>query len=262
MKICLVKPLIIANWKMNPASVREASALADHTEAAVRAAKNVEAVVAPPFPYFHAVKNEIRYVKLGAQNVWWTDEGPYTGEVSWRQLKQFGVQYVIVGHSERRIHAHEGDVMINRKIHVLLEHGIAPILCIGEQERESNNIPETVGAELKAALENVKRSMIKKLIVAYEPIWAISTTSGSKPDTPANAFQAMVFIRKVISSLYGRAESDGVRVIYGGSVKASNIVSFLVEGKMQGALVGGASLKPKEFREILRNVNNLKSRVG
>lgn len=246
------KPLIIANWKMNPATFAEAVLLARKIERGLAGIRGVEVVIAPPFPFLMEVGRVLKKSKLGSQDIFWADIGPYTGEVSWRQLKEVGAEYAIIGHSERKLHIGENDEMINKKVRAALEHGVSPVLCIGERERAGNDIPGTVGEQLKNALRGVKKSFLKGLIVAYEPVWAISTMPGARPDTPDNAFRALVYIRKTITRLYGRTAGETVRIIYGGSVKAGNIASFLREGKMEGALVGGASLDPKEFVKIVR----------
>ena len=248
----MAKPLIIANWKMNPLTLKEAISLASAIEECATQVKNVEIVLAPPFPFLGAIKNVIKKSKLGAQDSFWADFGPYTGEVSWKQLAHIGVEYAIIGHSERRLHLNESDELIDKKTDALLRNGMKTVLCIGEREREGGDIPIAVGMQLKSALRGVKKNMIKNLIVAYEPIWAISTNPGARPDTPDNAFRATLYIRKILIELYGRAAGD-VRIIYGGSVKSTNVASFLREGKMEGVLVGGASLDPREFTEIIRN---------
>lgn len=249
----MFKPLIIANWKSNPDTMRKAVILVRKIESGIGAIKNAEVIIAPPFPYLGAVKTELKKARLGAQNTFWKDIGPYTGEVSWHQLKNLGARYIIVGHSERKFFLGETDDIINKKVCALLQNGLKPILCLGERERTGNEIPALVGDQLKNALKGTEKNIIPNLVVCYEPVWAISTEVGSRPDTPDSAFRAMLYIRKILTDLYGRKIASMVRVIYGGSVNAQNIIPFLKEGKMQGALVGGASLDPKEFVEIIRN---------
>lgn len=246
------KHLIIANWKMNPSSLKEAILLAQRIEKGIAHLRGVEAVIAPSFLHLSAVRKEIKKVYLGAQNVFWEDIGPYTGEVSWRQLKINRVKFVIVGHSERKLYLCETDEMINKKIITVLQNGFKAVLCVGERERADNEIPPVVGDQLKNALKGVEKKFIKNLIIAYEPIWAISTQLNSRPDTPDNAFRSLLYIRKIIAGLYDRNTADAVKVIYGGSVTSGNIKSFIKEGKMEGALVGGASLDAAEFLKILK----------
>lgn len=245
------RPTIIANWKANPATPRKAIELARKVERRIGRIKNVEVVIAPPFPFLAGVGRILRRAKLGAQDAFWTG-GPYTGEVSPVQLAAVGVSHVIIGHSERRIHLGESDETIQKKLPAVLGRGLAAILCVGERERAGSEIPAIVGTQLEQALAGVKKSHTRNLLVAYEPIWAISTTPGAAADTPEGAFRAMLYIRRILSRLYGRPAAESVRVLYGGSVTPENAQAFLREGKMDGALVGGASLDPDEFAEIVR----------
>lgn len=245
------KHIIAGNWKMNPAHQDEAHALASNIEAGCAAlGKNIEVAVCPPFPYLAAVRAAVKKVKCGAQNVFWEERGAYTGEVSPLQLKNLGVAYVILGHSERRMHLWETNEMINKKTKAALECRLSVILCIGESEREDGEIPSVVGDQLAQALSGVKKNFLKNLTVCYEPVWAISTNKNARPDTPDNAFRAGVFVRKIVTGLYDRKTADTLRVIYGGSVRKDNISAFLTEGRMQGALIGGASLDADEFIAI------------
>lgn len=245
------KPLIIANWKMNPPTVKEAVLLAHGIERGASRYRNVEVIVAPPFHFLMSLGRVLKRVHLGAQDSAWAEAGPYTGEVSWLQLQSIGVRHVIVGHSERRLHMGETDDMIQKKVDALLRHGMTPIVCIGERMRIGNDIPAVVGDQLKTALNGIARRVVKNLVVAYEPIWAISTVPGARPDTPDNAFRTKVYIQKILTGLYGRAAAQAVRIIYGGSVRSENAAPFLKEGKMDGALVGGASLDSGEFIRII-----------
>lgn len=246
------KYLIIANWKMNPDSPGRAVILASKLDQSIRGVKNVDVVIAPPFPFLLPISAVLKRAKLGAQNMSWEDVGPFTGEVSWRQLKHIKADYVIIGHSERKMYLGETDDMINKKVRAALENGLRPVCCVGERERDEDAIPAVVGEQLVAALRGVKKQHIKRLIIAYEPIWAISTMPGAMSDTSANAHSTALYLRKVVVDLYDRKTADEMRIIYGGSVHAKNVGQFLREGMMQGALVGGASLDPKEFTDILR----------
>lgn len=246
------KPLIIANWKMNPDAPGRAVLLANKIERSLARVRNAEVVIAPPFPFLLPIAAIAKRTKLGAQNTSWEDAGAFTGEVSWHQLKSLKVEYVIIGHSERRIYMGETNEMVHKKNRALLENGMTPILCVGERERAGDDIPEIVGMQVKSACTGIKKGLVKKLVIAYEPIWAISTMPHARPDSPESAFRAMIYVRKVIADLYDRKAGEDVRVIYGGSVKAKNIKGFLQEGHMQGALVGGASLDAAEFAEIVK----------
>lgn len=246
-----MKPLIIANWKSNPATVAEAVSLAREVELKISKYRNIEVVIAPPFPYLISIKKALKSVKLGAQNSFW-DGGPYTGEVSPRQLKDLGVRYVIVGHSERKIYLGESDEMINKKVKSLLDNGLSPVLCVGESEKTDDAL-HILGEQIQKALLGVKKNRLKNLVVAYEPAWAISTAPDSRPDSPDSAFKATIFIKRKIGDIFGRERAAAVRIIYGGSVNSKNISPFLYEGKMEGALVGGASLDPREFSALIKN---------
>ena len=242
---------------MNPVTLKEAVLLAQKIERDATRTRNVEIVIAPPFPFLLPVGRVLKKAKLGAQNMFWEDLGAFTGEVSWSELKSLGADYCIIGHSERRINLGETDEMVNKKVKAALEHGIYPILCVGERERVGNEIPSVVGEQLKSALKGAKKSLIKNLIVAYEPVWAISTQAHARPDTPDNAFRAALFIRKIVASLFDRKTGEKVKIIYGGSVNSGNIAPFITEGRMQGALVGGASLDPQEFAKVIGAVSRI-----
>lgn len=245
------KKIIIANWKMNPDSPGRAVLLAKKIETLIHPVKNLEVVIAPPTPFLLPVGAVLEKASLGAQNTFWEDVGPYTGETSWRQSRNLGVRYVIIGHSERRIFVGETDEMVGKKVRAVAENGMTAILCIGEHERNGDDIPSTVGVQLRSALQGMKKNFLRNVIVCYEPVWAISTTPGGRPDTPDNGFRAAMYIRKIIAGMFGLQAGRAIRVAYGGSVNAKNIAAFLGEGHMDGALVGGVSLIPGEFGDLL-----------
>lgn len=247
-------PLIIANWKVNPNTLNEAIALAKSAEQASLKNKNIEVAIAPPFPFITEIASVLKKSRLAAQDCFYAG-GAYTGEVSWPQLKSLGVEYVILGHSERRSLLQEKEEMINKKVQALLKLRAKVILCVGEKKREEGFIPEVVGEQLKSALAGIKKQDLKNLIVAYEPIWAISTTENSIPDTPESAFQSLIYLRKKIAGLYDNKTAREVRIIYGGSVNSKNIKSFIKEGRMEGALVGGASLHVQEFAAVIQRAS-------
>jgi len=244
------KRLILANWKANPATLKEAVSLVQKIERGISLNRRAEVVIAPPYSFIHPLGRVIKKIKLGAQNCFFSG-GPYTGEIAPRQLKGLGIKYVIVGHSERKIHLGETDELINKKVKALLENGLLPVLCVGEKERKDEQIPGVVGEQLKNALRGVSASSSRNLTVAYEPVWAISTMPGSRPDTPENAVEARLYIRRVLSNLLGRKSAGAIRVIYGGSVKAANVSSFVNLAGMEGVLVGGASLNADEFIKVV-----------
>lgn len=252
----MTKPIVIANWKMNPQIASEAALLFHAVAKGIRGIKNVDVAIAPPFIYLQKLQAESRKLKaaLAAQDCFWEERGAFTGEVSPVMLKALGVPYVIIGHSERRAHLGETDEMVNKKIKAALKAGLTPIVCVGERVRErENEIPSSVGEQVKKALMGLKRGEFKNGILAYEPVWAIGTGT---PDTPESAARAALYIRKIARGMFGAGTADSLRVIYGGSVSAKNAASFIARDirGMEGLLVGGASLKADEFVEIVRSV--------
>ncbi len=250
------KKLVIFNLKMNPSSLREARKLADFTQNyAEKFGGKAEIVIAPPFVYIPALKIINRKLKIGAQNAFWANEGAYTGEISPEMLKGLGVEYVIIGHSERRKYLCETDEMINEKVSTALKAGLKVILCVGEQKRElrsknyelrkaQNYVRDQLQKDLKGVL-NLK-SYFLNLIIAYEPVWAIGTGKACKPE---DALEMARFIKKILDSRFSILDS---RVLYGGSVNGNNVVDFIKYKDIDGVLVGGASLKPKEVLEIIK----------
>jgi triosephosphate isomerase (TIM) len=247
-----MKPLIIANWKMNPKSAEEATALFDLIEKSAQEAREVEVVVCPSSIYLSVVKSGI--TKLGGQNCFWEREGAFTGEVSPQMLKFLGCEYVILGHSERRKYFQETDEMIGKKIKAALEAGLSPILCVGETE-EQRIAGETEGI-LKNQLEsaigaiNDLKFEVKNLNIAYEPVWAIGTGNACGTE---DAKKANLFIREILFSIFGE-EVKKIRILYGGSVKADNSATYLKKSDFNGLLVGGASLNADEFDKIIKSV--------
>ncbi len=236
--------LIVANWKSNPATIKEAGALAAAVDAS-------GLVIAPPAPFIEAVGKSVKNAELGAQDLFWEDGGPYTGQVSGSQLGSLDVKYVIVGHSERR-RLGDTDTVVAKKVSAALRNGIIPIICIGEtrEERTAGKSKEAVERQLKFVLPIIHDSkfMIQGIVFAYEPVWAISTEPGAEPDTPQNALQMIQFIKAIIHDSKFMIQS---KFIYGGSVNAANAESFLGQKDIEGALVGGASLKKEEIKKII-----------
>lgn len=242
------KKLIIANWKSNPTSVKEAVKLA-------KAEDEMNVIIAPPFPFLESVGNVINRASLGAQDIFWEDVGSYTGEVSWRHLKNLKVKYVIIGHSERRKNLKETDEMINLKLKAVLQAGLKAVLCVGEsavvRKKGIKEAKKFVKKQLTKDLESLKTINYKlktNLIIAYEPVWAISTEKGGKPDTPRDAVEMVEFIKEILHSKFRIPNS---KVLYGGSVNAKNANEFLREKAVDGALVGGTSLHPLEFHKVI-----------
>jgi len=254
-----VQPLIIANWKMNPATVKAAARLARDIEHGIATLRGAEAVIAPPFPFLAAVGGALRRGRLGAQDVAAAGGGPYTGEVSAAMLRDFGVRYVMIGHSERRRLFGESNELINSKVRQALRSGLRPVIAVGEELRESQAVvPSAIAEELFRAIAGIPRRSLAQAVIAYEPVWAISTTPGARPDTPDNAARRAIYIRKLLTRHLGARVADSIRVIYGGSVSIANAAGFVsrdIRG-MEGLLVGGASLNAKEFVAIVQAVSS------
>lgn len=245
----MIKPIIAGNWKMNKVN-SEAVAFVRELKLRLIDVKDVEIVVCPPFTALHDSAKEIRNsnIKLGAQNMHFEDSGAFTGEISVLMLKELGVKYVILGHSERRQHFNEDNELINRKIKKALQHNLIPILCVGEklEEREKGETNRVIEEQIKGCLKDIDAS---KIVIAYEPIWAIGT---GKTATPEQAEDVHLFIRELVKSLYDEKIANNVRIQYGGSVKPDNIKSLMGQKDIDGALVGGASLKVDDFVKIVK----------
>ena len=245
--------LIAGNWKMNmgPDSTTRFFEELDakvHTNHA-----KVEAAVCPPFVSLPAAmsarKNESA-LKIGAQNTHFEDDGAYTGEVSHSMLRELGCDYVILGHSERREYFGEDDGIVNRKVRKTLAGGLTPIVCVGEvlQERKEDRHFEVVKTQLRGSLAGIVAKDAPALVVAYEPVWAIGT---GETATPQQAQEMHAFIRKELGDLFGKGISDEIRILYGGSMKPDNAGELLKQPDVDGGLVGGASLKPASFSELV-----------
>jgi triosephosphate isomerase (TIM) len=250
------RPIIAANWKMHKThleAIRDVQKLSYLLDA--EDTDRVEVVVCPPFTALRAVQTLIESDRLrfglGAQNVHPEEKGAFTGEVSPPMLEALKVGYVIVGHSERRRLFGETDEIVNRKVRAVFAHGMTPILCVGEslEERDLGNTEERVSGQVRAGLHAVSDERAAALVIAYEPIWAIGTGRNAEP---ADAGETIGVIRSTLADLYSKELADGVRVQYGGSVKAGNIRDFMAHPEIDGALVGGASLDPEEFALIVK----------
>lgn len=251
-----MKTLIIGNWKMNPQTLDGVKRLFDTVNKGIKNVKKAEVVICPPFVYLPELrtKNKELRVKLGAQDCFWERKGAFTGEISPKMLKDLGVSYVIIGHSERRKYLEETDEMINKKLKAVLGTGLKPILCVGSIKiGEKGN--EEIKSQLKKALSGIKKSDLKNIIFTYEPIWAISTTKGSIVATPENTKGGAIFIRKNLNKLFGKVIAKEVRIIYGGSVDSKNIEGFIKKAKMDGVLIGVASLSPEDFIAAVKRVD-------
>ena len=245
-------PFIAGNWKMHK-TVAQALETVRSLRPKVSDITTVEIAVCPPFTALYAVAEALKAsnIKVGAQNVFWEDEGAYTGEISPVMLKEL-VTYVIIGHSERRKYFGETDEIVNRKVKAALRHGLRPIICVGEvlEEREAGKTEEVVRRQVLGAYRDIPAEEARLTTIAYEPVWAIGT---GKAATPADANSVIgLVIRGTLADLYGEEVAQAIRVQYGGSVKPDNIAGFMEQPEIDGALVGGASLKPDVFAEIVR----------
>lgn len=243
-------PFIAGNWKMFKTKA-EAIAFAEEFRELYKDT-DVQTAICAPFTNLEALKEAFAgtEIKVGAQNVHFADEGAFTGEISVSMLEEIGVDFCIVGHSERRQYFGETDETVNKKLKKLFEGPIRPILCVGEslEERDADKAFDVVGGQIKADLEGIDAADVKKLVIAYEPIWAIGT---GRTATPDQAEEMCAFIRKTLIELYGEEISDEVIIQYGGSVKPANATEIMNMDEIDGALVGGASLKPEDFMEII-----------
>lgn len=245
-------PLIAGNWKMYK-TVAEAKSLVESLLNSCSGLKDREILVCPPFGALFAIGMILNgsQIKLGAQNLFWETQGAFTGEISGKMLKEIGCSYVIVGHSERRQYFSETDESVNKKMKAAFQHGLIPIVCVGEtlQERESGSEFTVVEKQLKNGVAGLSPEEALKLVVAYEPVWAIGT---GKTATPEQAQEMHSFIRKILSQIVGASTADCIRIIYGGSVKPDNIDTLMKQADIDGGLVGGASLKAEDFARIVR----------
>jgi len=248
------RPLIAGNWKMN---LDRAAAVA-LAEGVVREARNVDGVdlaVCPPSPYLDAVAVALAgsRVALGAQNMYHEPQGAFTGEISAAMLCDLGCTYVILGHSERRHILGETDADVNKKVHSALRAGLTPIVCVGEllAEREAGQTLEVIRRQFDGSLAGLSAEQICRIVLAYEPVWAIGT---GKVATPAQAEEVHLDLRKIMQDRYNRQDADSVRIQSGGSVKPENAGELLGQPNIDGALVGGASLKVDQFMGIVAGV--------
>jgi len=248
----LRRPIIGGNWKMNK-TIKEAVNTVEDLKTRLEGVEGVEIVIFPPFTALKMLQGllEGSNIGLGAQNMYYQEKGAYTGEISPLMLRDVGCEYVILGHSERRQYFGETDELINKKLKTAFSSGFVPILCVGEklEERRGGRAKEVVETQLKGCLREIGPEEIKRLVIAYEPVWAIGT---GETATPSQAAEMHRFIREVLGRLYNEDIASSVRVQYGGSVKPENIEDLMKEEDIDGALVGGASLKADSFAQIVR----------
>jgi len=245
------KKIVIANWKMNPLVNKEAVKVFSVVAKAVGKVKNTDIVICPPYIFLKDVKNLSKKISLGAQDAFWNETGAFTGEVSSAMLSGAGVKYVILGHSERRALG-ENNADINKKVKASLAAGLKPILCVGEEVRDvEHGYFNLVKTQIEECLKSIQKDHMAKIIIAYEPVWALSTTKDRKDATAKDCEEMIIYIRKILSIIFSPAIAQKVKVIYGGSVNERDAAEFLVDGGAEGLLVGKASLDPKKFVGII-----------
>jgi len=244
------KPIIAGNWKMHK-TIKEAVEFVNEIKSEINGT-DVEAVICAPFTLLKDLKEAAKgtNIKIGAQNMHFEEKGAFTGEISPLMLKEIDVDYVVLGHSERRQYFNETNETVNKKVIKALEYKINPIICVGEtlEQREADKTKDIVKVQVEKALVNIDEKDIKGIVIAYEPIWAIGTgkTSSSK-----DANDVIAYIREVVANVYSEEIAEEVRMQYGGSVKPANVEEIMNESDIDGALVGGASLQPKDYVELV-----------
>ncbi|MFS0780126.1 triose-phosphate isomerase [Bacillus sp. 1P06AnD] len=250
------KPIIAGNWKMNK-TLAEAKSFVEEVKSLVPSNQAVDSVVCSPALFLDQLVQATKGTDLavGAQNMHFEENGAFTGEISPVALADLGVQYVILGHSERREMFNETDESVNKKTLAAFKHNLTPIVCCGEtlEERESGKTNELVGAQVEKALVGLTPEQVKETVIAYEPIWAIGT---GKSSTSQDANEVCAHIRSVVASQFSQDVADAVRIQYGGSVKPENIKEYMAQSDIDGALVGGAALDPKSFLQLLEAGKN------
>ncbi|MFA5164126.1 MAG: triose-phosphate isomerase [Candidatus Omnitrophota bacterium] len=246
------KPIIAGNWKMYKTS-GEALELVNGLKAELKGESAVDIVVCPPFTAIAKVADALKgsNIGYGAQDMYWEEEGAFTGEVAPKMITDLGCGYCIIGHSERRTYFHETNDTVNKKVKAALKHGLTPIMCVGErlEERDSGKTFDVVKDHVEGGLAGLTKEDAVKVIIAYEPVWAIGT---GRTATPEQAQEVHKFIRDLLKKMFGEEISSKVRIQYGGSVKPDNVKAIMAGPDIDGALVGGASLKVKDFAEIVR----------
>jgi len=245
------KNIIAGNWKMNK-NMEEANTFIDQVAEKVPASDHVEAIVCAPFLYLPSLVEKAKgtSIKISAQNMHFEDNGAFTGEVSPVMLKDIGVTHVVLGHSERREYFAETDETVNKKVHAAFNHNLTPIVCVGEtlDQREANETKTHVEKQVKKALDGLNEEQISSTIIAYEPIWAIGT---GKTASSEDANEVCTHIRNVIKDVASEQAAEQVIIQYGGSVKPANVDELLAQSDIDGALVGGASLEPDSFLQLV-----------
>ena len=255
------KKLIIANWKLNPETLKDAKKLFADIKKTASKTQKVQTVICPPSVYITELNKMYsgHRIEVGAQDVFWENKGSYTGELSPTVLKSVGAKYVIIGHSERRVLG-ESNADVNKKMIAALKAGLNVVLCIGESKRDSQALYlKFLKEEIESALSGVPRNHLKNLIITYEPIWAIGKTEDDAV-SPHQMHEMYIFIKKILTEIYTKNIAFSVPIIYGGSAEPDNVEKLLADGEIDGFLVGHASLKAGQFNEILKITNMGKGR--
>ena len=253
------KPLIAGNWKMYKTPQESLAFLKEFLPLVVER-DDIDVAIFPTMSSLASVICAVKgtRVKAGAQTMHWLNEGPYTGQTSPTMLDSIDCDHVLLGHSERRIYAHETDDMVNWKLKAALEHNLVPVVCVGEtaDKRESGLTEAVLRWQISCALNSIPTANANKIVIAYEPVWAIGTGSVARPEQASDAHR---IIRREVAARLGDATAGVIRILYGGSVKPDNIGSLMGQPEIDGALVGGASLNPNTFAEIIHNAVPVKS---
>lgn len=245
-------PLIAGNWKMYK-TPREAVSFVEELKTAVDGVEGVDVLLCPAFPALVPVAEALSgsEIRLGAQNMYWETEGAYTGEISPGMIKEAGCTYVIIGHSERRQYFGETDEMVARKARAALDAGLVPIICVGEtiDQRQAGRTGEVIERQVRGCLQGLQADEVGGLVVAYEPVWAIGTGLTASPE---DAQEVNALIRRLVEGLYNAETAQAARIQYGGSVKPGNAATLMAQPDIDGALIGGASLKVADFVGIIK----------
>ncbi|HDS08317.1 MAG TPA: triose-phosphate isomerase [Bacteroides sp.] len=247
------KQIVAGNWKMNTL-LKDGMELAKAVEKMEKETRgDAVVIIAPPFTHLSKIRELIGNVKLGAQNCASEPSGAFTGEISPEMLRSTGVEYVIIGHSERRSHFHEGNDLLNRKVKLSLSTGLKPIYCCGEvlEEREAGRLFDVVREQLEVGLKGLSAADMANMVIAYEPVWAIGT---GKVATPGQAQEMHGFIRGLVAEMFGQEVAQNLSVLYGGSCKPSNAAELFRQPDVDGGLIGGASLKAEDFIAIVHAI--------
>lgn len=244
--------IVIANWKMNPASLKEAKALFSKVGRACSKLRRVEVVACPPFIFLNNLSG--KFLKLGAQDVFYENDGRFTGEISPRMLISSGTSHVIVGHSERR-ELGESDEVISKKVYSVVNAGLKAVLCVGEKDRDGEGkYFEFLKNQIKQSLSSVPSRFMKNIIIAYEPIWAIGRKA-SDSMKPQAIRETAIFIKKILSDIYDQQIASEALILYGGSVETENVGAIISDGGVSGVLVGHKSLEVDDFIKMLKNID-------